>query len=125
MKKVVAFLEKYAEWVAMSLACVFLLYMVYAYVVSPDELRVPVGSESLMPGDVDPHINNNLLAGLEKEISNPKSDVEFPVPDFKQGFALNMSKDRARMKPEDMLASAFRPGIAPEGRVIIDPNNND
>jgi hypothetical protein len=122
MKKVVAFLEKYAEWVAMSFACVFLLYMVYAYIVSPDDLRIPVGNETLMPGDVDPHINNNLLAGLEKEISNPKSDVEFPVPDFKQGFALNMSKDRPHMKPEDMLASAFRPGIAPVGPVPDGPN---
>lgn len=122
MKKVVAFLEKYAEWVAMSLGCVFLLYMVYAYVISPDDLRVPVGSESLMPGDVDPHINANLLAPLEKEIANSKSDVEFPVPDFKQGFALNMSKDRPRMKAEYALASTFRPGIPTDGPVPTGDN---
>lgn len=124
MKKVVAFLEKYAEWLATGVACLFLLYMVYAYVVSPDDLRVQVGQQTLMPGEVDPNINANLLLPLEKQINDPKAEgVSFPVPDFVKSFSLAMSKERERMDPKYAIAGAFRPGVAPEGPEIREPGN--
>jgi hypothetical protein len=123
MKKVVAFLEKYAEWLAMGVACLFLLYMVYAYVVSPDDLRVQVGQQTLMPGEVDPTINSTQLSVLEKQINDPKAEgVSFPVPDFVKSFSLAMSKERERMEPKYAIAGAFRPGVAPDIQEGPGPN---
>jgi hypothetical protein len=120
VKKVVAFLEKYAEWVAMSLACVFLLYMVYAYVVSRDDLKVKVGSESHMPGDVDTSIEANAANPLKNALDE-KSDISFPVNDFAGKFARAMGHDRDRMKPEFLAAVQFRPPLPGERGTINDP----
>ena len=103
MKKVMAFLEKYAEWVAMGFACVFLLYMVYSYVVSPDAVKVEVGRELLMPGEVDPYINTKDIAALQAAMDDKNGDVSFPVPDFAKAFSLAMGPDRDRMKGEFVL----------------------
>ena len=63
MKKVVAFLEKYAEWLALGVACLFLLFTIYTYIVSPDALKVKVGNEAMLPGDVDPYSATAAVRG--------------------------------------------------------------
>jgi len=122
MNKVVAFLEKYAEWLAMSFACIFLLYMVYSYIVSPDDLRVDVGSEKLMPGEVDPHINAAVAEPLMKEIGD-KGSITFPVPEFQKNFALAMSEKRDRMGDEFLVGNQFRPALPGGEGPIKGPND--
>ena len=44
MKNVVAFLEQYAEWLALGVAAIFFLFVVWGYVISPTAVRVKVGA---------------------------------------------------------------------------------
>src|SRR3954451_19886558 len=96
MKKVVAFLEKYAEWLALGVACVFLLYMVYSYVVSPEALHVKVGSDTVYPGEVDPHVDV-AVRHLQEAIEAPAGDVKIPLPDYSKDFLTAMGTERPHM----------------------------
>src|SRR4051812_36091405 len=98
MKKVVAFLEKYAEWLALSVACVFFLYMVYSYVISRDQLVVKVGNDTMSPGDVDPHVGETVNR-LQQAIDSPAtSDIvdQLKVKDSSAEFLALMGDKRPR-----------------------------
>src|SRR3954469_1416326 len=98
MKKVVAFLEKYAEWVALSIAGLFFLYMVYSYVISRDQLVVKVGNDTLSPGDVDPHVSDTVNR-LQQAIDSPATpDIQKSInpPDSSGEFLTLMGDKRPR-----------------------------
>lgn len=94
MKQVVAFLEKYAQWLAMGVAGIFLLFVVYSFWVSPDQLKVKVGSQELLPGEVDTAIANDADKGaarLKRQMdASSDASADFKVPDFQQEFAKAM-----------------------------------
>src|SRR4051812_40819067 len=98
MKKVVSFLESYAEWVALTLAVLFLLYTVYANVVSPEPLKTTVvGSpQPLLPDAVDPYVQQSVKR-LQAAIEAPagKEDL-FPVREFRKDFETAMGPKRLR-----------------------------
>jgi len=110
MNKVVAFLEEYAQWVAIGVASLFLVYVVYAYVLTGDQLKVKVGSEMVPPGAVDPKINDYVQNKLQPAIDTPASGVTLKVKDYAQEFIENMGPGRV---PKEALASAasVRPPI--------------
>jgi hypothetical protein len=116
MKKVVAFLEKYAEWLALGVACLFLLFTIYTYIVSPDALKVKVGNEAMLPGEVDPYISKSpsMLPRVQSGMEATTSGLEdaFKVKNFSAEFKNAMGPDRPRMAAE-YLASAqpFRPPL--------------
>lgn len=113
MNKVVAFLEKYAEWVALSLAALFFLYMVYDNVVSPDALRTKVGSETVLPGDVDPALNRNVITRLQQSIDAPAGDLKgaFDVKDAVTEFKTAMGPQRPRMALDAVVLERARPRL--------------
>ncbi|HEY7118431.1 MAG TPA: hypothetical protein VH475_17715 [Tepidisphaeraceae bacterium] len=112
MKKVVAFLEEYAEWLALGVACLFLLYMVWSYVISPEPLKVAVGGEKQMPGDVDTYVSSHAVNRLQDAMNAP-ADVKIPVPDFDKEFATAMGPNRPHMAKEFLAVNVpFRP-LAP------------
>jgi hypothetical protein len=110
MNKVVAFLEEYAQWVAIGVASLFLFYVVYAYVLTGDQLKVKVGSETVAPGMVDPKINDYVQLHLQPAIETPASGVKLNVKDYAQEFILHMGPGRV---PKEAFASAasVRPPI--------------
>jgi hypothetical protein len=111
MQKMVAFLEKYAEWVALGVASLFLLFVVYSYVVSPDQIRVKVGSDAVFPGSVDEKVNESSVKRLQQAMEAPSS-LTFPVPDFAKVFATKMGPQRDRMTPEVLAGGPpIRPAI--------------
>src|SRR5690349_19114850 len=113
MKKVVAFLEQYAEWLAMGLAVVFLLYMVYDNVVAPDAIRTKVGAAAVLPGDVDPTLNQNVISQLQQKIDAPAGNLQgaFDVKDATAEFYAAMGPKRPRMDRESLLAAGVRPPL--------------
>jgi uncharacterized membrane protein YgcG len=114
MKKVVAFLEQYAEWVGLGVASLFLLWVVYGYVVSPDQLQVKVGTDTVFPEGVDPKINESSVRHLQDAMEAPPGDVAnaFKVQNFVDEFVRNMSDKRDRMTPEVLAGGApVRPAI--------------
>jgi hypothetical protein len=128
MNKVVAFFEKYAEWLALGVAGVFLLYMVYAYVVNPTDALVDVSQGTTTvkttPGDIEPTINAQARA-LESKLNAPAPDFKIVVPDFANQFAEAMGPTRPR-GPEDKTVLAagviqVRPAV-PGAAPVVGPN---
>ncbi len=81
MQKVTAFLEKYVEWVAISLGLVYLLWMVYAYVLNTKALDVTVGTTEMAPSKVDNYVLTNVAEPLAAKIKAAKP-VPITVPPF-------------------------------------------
>lgn len=111
MQKLVAFLEKYAEWVGVGVASLFFLWVVYSYVVSPDQVKVKVGSEAVYPEAVDEKVNDSSVKRLQTAMEAP-SNLTFPVPDFAGDFKNKMGEKRERMTPEVLAGGPpIRPAI--------------
>ena len=108
MKKVVAFLEQYAEWLALGVAAIFFLFVVWGYVISPTALKVKVAQEELMPGDVDPTVNEKAITRLQSAMESKADGLVMVVPDFAKQFELAMGPNRPSMSPE-ALAGAQPP----------------
>src|SRR3954452_11919308 len=119
MQKVVAFLEKYAEWVAIGFAGLFLLFIVYSYVLSPDALRVNVGSEKLLPGEVDAHVAGGRARDLQVAVDAP-ADVKFPLRDFTKEFEVAMGPQRRMMEPKYLVTLSPLPGVPTESAINVD-----
>lgn len=116
MKQVVAFLEKYAQWVAMGVAGIFLLFVVYSFWVSPDQLKVKVGSQELLPGEVDTAIANDADKGaarLKRQMdASSDASADFKVPNFQQEFAKAMGGSEL-----PTAVAQVRPHVPTEGPV--------
>src|SRR5215212_5730816 len=110
MQKVVAFLEKYAEWVALGVAGLFLLFVVYSYVLSPDALRVSVGNDKLLPGEVDTHVAAGRAKDLQAAVDAP-ADIKFPLRDFTKEFEVAMGPQRRLMEPKYLVTLSPLPGV--------------
>jgi hypothetical protein len=110
MNKVVAFLEEYAQWVALGIASLFFLYVVYAYILVGDQLKVKVGAEAVYPEAVDTKINEYVQNRLIPATETPAGNLDLHVKDFAREFALHMGPERF---PKEALASAasVRPPI--------------
>src|SRR5258706_13956591 len=111
MKKVVAFLEQYAEWVGLGVASLFLLWVVYGYVVSPDQLQVKVGTDTVFPEGVDPKISESYVRHLQDAMEASPGELAnaFKVQNFVDDFVRNMSDKRDRMTPEVLAGGAASP----------------
>lgn len=86
MQKFTEFLEKNVEWIALGLGGLFLLWVVWAYVITPP-VTVRVGSrDDLTLGEVDRYVRDNIANKLKQAIDNPqKPDVD--VPRLDEAFA--------------------------------------
>jgi len=86
MKKVLDFLEKNVQWVAMGLGGLYLLWMVWAYVINSPVKVTGVAPGPLSPGDVDQyiadHVGNDLRVAMD---GNP--NVTFSTPKFSNMLA--------------------------------------
>src|SRR5437764_574500 len=109
MKKVLDFLEKNVQWLAIGLGAVYLLWMVYSYVLNSPVKVNGVASEALAPGDVDEFIKNNNAEKLAVKMNTDNSRVTFETPDFTKLLA-NITTP----KPVgDLPAVAYTSQVAP------------
>src|SRR5438876_1013620 len=80
MQKVVTFLEKHVQWLAIALGAAFLLWMVWGYVVnSPTDVQV--AGKSVSPGKVDQVIYEDTATRLQNEMQH-EVPVKIPVPEL-------------------------------------------
>jgi len=82
MRKVLDFLEKNVQWLAIALGGVYLLWMVWSYVINP-VVKVPGvdPQNALSPGTVDEYIAEHNAAKLDEAMKRERP-VQFPAPDF-------------------------------------------
>src|SRR5690606_21756260 len=90
MQKVVTFLERHVQWVALGLAALFLLTMIFNYVVS-NPVQAQLGNETVTLGSVDQYVDETQLAGVLNRI-NSDQVPEFPSRAQTQQFADAMAR---------------------------------
>jgi len=110
MQKVTEFLEKHVQWVAIALGAAFVLYMAYAYVLTPPA-SVEIGGEKYGPGEIDPYTAEQVATKIQSAIQGP-GDITIPVPKHVQKFEETMSWKDATPGPVmglamTLLLSAF------------------
>src|SRR5437773_11618647 len=117
MKKVLDFLEKNVQWLAIALGAVYLLWMVYSYVLNSPVKVTGVAPEPLAPGEVDDYIKNNNGDKLAAKMSGNDSRVQFETPDFTK-----MLTNITTPKPiGDLPAVAYNSPVSP----ILQPGTVD
>jgi hypothetical protein len=83
MQKVVQFLEKYVQWLAIALGLAFLGFMGWSYVYKNPAAQVgQIGGQSVevTPGDVDKKIDDETADTLERETRQQHPDFTIAVP---------------------------------------------
>src|SRR5689334_14865124 len=80
MQKAVDFLERHVQWLALGVAGLFLLWVAYAYVLTP--VTVKVGGRELTPGEVDAAVKRDAADRL-KTAMDDKTPVQFQVGDWR------------------------------------------
>src|SRR5438045_1573743 len=82
MRKVLDFMEKNVQWLAMGLGGVYLLWMVWSYVINPQVKVTGVDPQSaLAPGAVDEYIAEHNAAKLDEAMKRERP-AQFAAPDF-------------------------------------------
>ncbi len=89
MQKVVDFLEKHVQWVALGLGVVYVLYILYAYVLTPP-VTVEVNGEPMTAKEIDKAIAAGPAANLKKAIDGGK-EPDWVVEEFASNFRRMMN----------------------------------
>src|SRR5947207_1672213 len=79
MQKTLDFLERNVQWLTLGLAGLVLLWVAYAFVLSP--VTVKVGNKELTPGEVDAAVKRDAADRL-KNAMDDKTRVSFQVGDW-------------------------------------------
>lgn len=123
MKKVVEFLEKYAEYLAMGIAVLFLGLVVWSYVLDGEALKSKVGGEQVFPGEVDAKITRTALPRLEGAVGTKLTkeiEPRFAVKDFGGLITREMGPQRSSMA-SGTLTTPYMPGVPNERRIEEGP----
>lgn len=99
MQKQANFFEQNVQWIALGLGGLFLLYMVYAYVLT-QPVTVSVNNKELGPGEVDRETLTGPIEGLKRDIRNP-SIPDIPQEDYVTKFAAAIQGSQGQL---DQLA---------------------
>ena len=127
MQKQVNFFEQNVQWFALGLGGLFLVWMLYAYVLSTP-VAVDVGAhKSVPPGEVDKLTLDGPVADLKRDIVRGEVP-EIPQKDYVQNFlaAIHGSKDQPvqlakyQIRSTPMVPEALPGGEAPEGTQVAD-----
>jgi len=68
-KKILDWLEKNCQYLAIGLGALFVGYMIYLYVLQPPA-KIQLGQETLTAGKVDEYINTNKIVSIRHEPRN-------------------------------------------------------
>jgi hypothetical protein len=103
MQKVLDFLEKNVQWVALGLGGLFLLYIVYAYLLLAPvstSLHTRGGEQTATLGDIDQYTLDGPAHDLQKAMDNHQP-IQIQVTDFSQQFVGAMSWAHSGIQPFD------------------------
>jgi hypothetical protein len=129
MQKQVNFFEQNVQWFALGVGGLFLLWMLYAYVLSTP-VAVDVGAHnSVAPGEVDKITLEGPVNDLKRDIA--RSEVpDIPQKDYVQNFlaAIHGSKDQPiqlakyQIRSTPMVPEAMPgEGVVPDSRLAKKP----
>jgi hypothetical protein len=101
MNKVVDFLEKRVEWIALALGVLFAGYMAYSYLLLPKVVVTGVAPDPMPPGEVDRFILEHNAADLELRMARGSTAANDTVkpPSFVESFLASMSYANDPAKP--------------------------
>ena len=99
LKKVLAFLEGYVEWLAVALAAAFFGWMLYDYVILKP-VTATVANQQLSPGEVDPKVLAGPAQQLQADMASQVVPSQLRAP---EDFVADLQR---RLDPP-MNATAF------------------
>lgn len=103
MDKVLEFLEKNIEWLALGLGGLFLLWVLWAYVLTPP-VQVQIGSSEVSLKDVDRHIRDTAARELQFRIEDPrKAEIVFERLDQRWSELMANAGKQAPLFPQAQL----------------------
>ena len=88
MQKVVTALEKNVEWIALGLAGLWVLYVVWAFVITKP-VAAEIGGTQYSAASVDPAIKNDAADKLANAIGRDSGSMEIIVPEITLVWDLN------------------------------------
>lgn len=114
-KKIVVYLEKYVEWVALGLAGLWLVYMLFTYVLGTP-VTVAIGPATATPGNVDRLISDTSVTALDG-LMQPGSIPPMIVKPFAEQFARAIDFNGSVVPdiPVPPLLAGIAPSTVPEG----------
>ncbi|MGA2501167.1 MAG: hypothetical protein ABSH20_25800 [Tepidisphaeraceae bacterium] len=84
--KVLQMFEKNVEWIAMTAGALWVLWVVWAYILTPPSILV--AGQNLTPATIDDYIQDNTRASLDKLINSPAVPGEIKAGDYKPNWSL-------------------------------------
>jgi hypothetical protein len=136
MEKVMEYVEKYVEWVAIGLGALFMFFMVWTYVFNPPAV-VELGGEKLTPGEVDPYTYDHVGKQLENALAGNEK-LNITVPTYVQAFKDTMDWKGApdvklagdiftsQSKDIQLPAAPPTPGVTPApGTTVVGGGNTN
>ena len=93
MDKVLAFLEKYVEWIAIAIGGLIFMYAVWIYVIAPD-VSVDVGGRTYAPGAVDQAVLAGPGESLDVAMKDPRPGNIPSPPNLPEEFLKDLTLDR-------------------------------
>lgn len=85
MEKVLSFLEKYVEWIAIAIGGLIFMYAVWIFWIAPD-ITAEVNGEEVGPRTVDAKVLAGPGASLDAAMNKPQVPIPSP-PDLAEEFA--------------------------------------
>src|SRR5215217_9106875 len=104
MEKVVNFLEKHVQWIALGLAAVVLLFMTWTYVVQAP-VTVSVEGKTLTPGEIDEATVKGPVAQYSLKKNVPPNLDPFITPDFVKPFQQKFNPAETAVALFDKIAA--------------------
>jgi hypothetical protein len=113
MEKVWAILERYIEWIAITIGGLLFMYALWAFWIRPD-VTVELGNDTVGPRNVDTAVRRGPGASLEAAINSPFVRVTQTLPDLPQEFADELAM--TGYVPRPMQVPGLFVGANPMGR---------
>jgi hypothetical protein len=120
MPKLVNFLEKSVQWIALGLSSVFLLLCVYWYLLTPPAVKKVVGNV-VTPSEIDEMTQNGPVAKISLGIKNNSQTDPINVPDVIAPWK-NQMLNPAALPPAVLEPIAVVWGTQAAGRIGEGPN---
>jgi hypothetical protein len=105
MNKVVAFLEKHVQWIALGLGGLYLGYMIWTFAIQTPVVVTGIAPTPLTPGEVDSYILRTAVTPLEGAMTSTNVPV-MDVPNFIDQFKTDMDFSNFKLFTFDPLVDS-------------------